>query len=52
MLEDLLPKGLTEAARRLGVEPPEVVRLMVVTDISNAGKAVKLSNVRVRELER
>ena len=27
-------------------------RLMIVTDISNAGKAVKLSNVRVRELER
>ena len=27
-------------------------RLMIVTDISNAGKAVKLSNVRVREFER
>jgi len=32
MLEELLPTGLTETARRLGVEPFEVVRLMVATD--------------------
>ncbi|MCB9677518.1 MAG: hypothetical protein H6737_20585 [Alphaproteobacteria bacterium] len=39
MLDDLLPKGLTDAARRLGVEPLEVVRLMVVTDTVSDGFA-------------
>ena len=30
MLEDLRPMGLTEVARQLGIDPFEVVRLMVV----------------------
>ncbi|MEZ4318231.1 MAG: hypothetical protein R3F61_12045 [Myxococcota bacterium] len=32
MLDELLPTGLCDAARSLGVEPLEVVRLMVATD--------------------
>lgn len=32
MYEELLPTGLTGAARKLGVEPLEVVRLMVLSD--------------------
>lgn len=37
MFEELLPTGLTSAARRLGVEPLEVVRLMVVSDTVTPG---------------
>ncbi len=37
MLEKLLPSGLTGAARDLGVEPLEVVRLMVMTDTVSDG---------------
>lgn len=32
MFDELLPTGLTGAARKLGVEPLEVVRLMVLSD--------------------
>jgi hypothetical protein len=37
MLENLIPSGLTGAARNLGVEPLEVVRLMVMTDTVSDG---------------
>ena len=37
MLDELLPTGLTAAARKLGVEPLEVVRLMVVSDTISPG---------------
>ena len=37
MIESLLPTTLTGAARRLGVEPLEVVRLMVVSDSVSPG---------------
>lgn len=37
MYEDLLPTGLTAAARHLGVEPLEIVRLMVLSDTVTPG---------------
>lgn len=40
MFEELLPIGLTGAANRLGVEPLEVIRLMVVADCVTPGFTV------------
>lgn len=40
MLDELLPSGLSTAARKLGVEPLEVVRLMVVSDTVSPGFSV------------
>lgn len=40
MYEELLPVGLTGAAIRLGVEPLEVIRLMVVADCVTPGFTV------------
>lgn len=46
MYEELLPIGLVGAARRLGVEPLEVVRLMVVTDSVTPGYVVTDDHLR------
>lgn len=46
MFDELLPVGLTGAARRLGVEPLEVVRLMVVSDSVTSGYIVTDDHLR------
>ena len=46
MIEELLPSGLTGAARSLGVEPLEVVRLMVMTDTVSDGFSVNEDHVQ------
>lgn len=46
MLDELLPTGLTSAARKLGIEPLEVVRLMVISDTISPGFAMTDDHLR------
>lgn len=46
MLEELLPTGLNDAARRLGVTPLEVVRLMVASDSVTPGFSATADHLR------